>query len=56
MCFSSPRSPGTDFRAQIQWNMLATTFTDTLEQPAGFTASVRHDSRPVQETAEDSFV
>ena len=28
----------------------------TLEQPAGFTASVRHDSRPVQETAEDSFV
>ena len=23
---------------------------------AGFTASVRHDSRPVQETAEDSFV
>ena len=28
----------------------------TLEQSAGFTASVRHDSRPVQETAEDSFV
>jgi len=31
-------------------------WTQTLKQSAGFTASVRHDSRPVQETAEDSLV
>ena len=37
----------------VRWNIRA---YGSLEQPAGFTASVRHDSRPVQETAEDSFV
>ena len=31
-------------------------WTQTLEQYVGFTAPVRHDSRPVQETSEDSFV
>ena len=41
----SPNSPG-----------LPSRWTQTLEQSVGFTASVRHDSRPVQETAEDSFV
>jgi len=41
---------------RLWWLGLPSRWTQTLEQSAGFTASVWHDSRPVQETAEDSFV
>ena len=41
---------------RLRWPGLPSRWTQTLEQSAGFTASVRHDSRPVQETTEDSFV
>jgi len=41
---------------RLWWPGLPSRWTQTLEQPAGFTASVQHDSRPVQETAEDSLV
>jgi len=32
---------------RLWWPGLSSRWTQTLEQPAGFTASVRHDSRPV---------